>query len=254
MVKFDSQLQRQRRPSHQRTEPNQTKPNQTKPNQTKPNQTKPNQTKPNQTKPYRAGITAHFDQRWHKIAWKIVCLWRYSQIEAPGVAAASQPPWLQQLQAIDPEAFEACASVSNLISSYRHPELQGGRGSPVQPSQGLLWSGFRPSDDKCQYHYLIPSNMFAVVELRHLQTIATEILHDATLTRFAQELEHSGTSNVVHYILQRERERARTLGRLTRTHAMSQQSSRRSTSMLLSSMHSLATCMRTKLTAWAIIC
>jgi len=28
---------------------------------------------------------------------------------------------------------------------------------------GLVWSAFRPSDDKCKYGYLIPSNMFIVV-------------------------------------------------------------------------------------------
>jgi uncharacterized protein len=42
-----------------------------------------------------------------------------------------------------------------------------GHGNPVAYT-GMSWSGFRPSDDACQYNYLIPSNMFAVVVLRHL--------------------------------------------------------------------------------------
>ena len=41
-----------------------------------------------------------------------------------------------------------------------------GRGTPVAYT-GMTWSGFRPSDDACQYGYLIPSNMMAVVALRH---------------------------------------------------------------------------------------
>lgn len=41
-----------------------------------------------------------------------------------------------------------------------------GRGTPVAYT-GMTWSGFRPSDDACQYGYLIPSNMMAVVGLRH---------------------------------------------------------------------------------------
>ena len=40
----------------------------------------------------------------------------------------------------------------------------GGLGSPVGYT-GMSWSGFRPSDDSCRYHYLVPSNMMAVVAL-----------------------------------------------------------------------------------------
>jgi uncharacterized protein len=42
-----------------------------------------------------------------------------------------------------------------------------GRGNPVAYT-GMSWSGFRPSDDACQYNYLIPSNMFAVVVLKQV--------------------------------------------------------------------------------------
>lgn len=78
------------------------------------------------------------------------------------------------------------------MSEYRHPELQSSVGSAVK-STGLLWSAFRPSDDKCTYHYLVPSSMFAVVELRHLNEIASMVLHDQSLARFALELANSST-------------------------------------------------------------
>lgn len=45
-----------------------------------------------------------------------------------------------------------------------------GRGNPCAYT-GMTWSGFRPSDDACVYPYLIPSNMFAVVVLSHLEEI-----------------------------------------------------------------------------------
>lgn len=45
-----------------------------------------------------------------------------------------------------------------------------GKGNPVAVT-GMTWSGFRPSDDRCVYGYLIPSNMFAVVALGYLQDI-----------------------------------------------------------------------------------
>lgn len=42
-----------------------------------------------------------------------------------------------------------------------------GRGTPVAAT-GMTWSGFRPSDDSCSYHYLVPANMFASVILGYL--------------------------------------------------------------------------------------
>lgn len=54
-----------------------------------------------------------------------------------------------------------------------------GRGTPVGYT-GMTWSGFRPSDDRCTYHYLVPSNMFAVVVLRYLEEIFTDLLPDET--------------------------------------------------------------------------
>ncbi len=47
-----------------------------------------------------------------------------------------------------------------------------GKGALVKSGIGLIWSGFRPSDDACTYGYLIPSNMFAVVILEYIHEIA----------------------------------------------------------------------------------
>jgi len=46
-----------------------------------------------------------------------------------------------------------------------------GKGALVKSGIGLVWSGFRPSDDACTYGYLIPSNMLAAVVLNHIQEI-----------------------------------------------------------------------------------
>lgn len=56
-----------------------------------------------------------------------------------------------------------------------------GKGTPVAYT-GMTWSGFRPSDDRCIYHYLVPSNMFAVVVLGYLEEIYTTVLIDEELT------------------------------------------------------------------------
>jgi meiotically up-regulated gene 157 (Mug157) protein len=62
-----------------------------------------------------------------------------------------------------------------------------GYGQPVNPV-GLIFSGFRPSDDACTFPFLIPSNHFAVVSLRQLSEMATAILADEELAQEAKAL------------------------------------------------------------------
>ncbi len=53
---------------------------------------------------------------------------------------------------------------------------------------GMTWSGFRPSDDGCEYGYLIPSNMFAVVVLGHVLAWGEQFYEDAPLVQRAAKL------------------------------------------------------------------
>nr|WP_234984624.1 glycoside hydrolase family 125 protein [Pilibacter termitis] len=54
---------------------------------------------------------------------------------------------------------------------------------------GMTWSGFRPSDDSCTYHYLVPSNMFAVVVLEYIQDIFSTILDNENIVKTAKTLQ-----------------------------------------------------------------
>ncbi len=63
-----------------------------------------------------------------------------------------------------------------------------GKGALVKPGTGLIWSGFRPSDDACAYGYLIPSNMFVVVVMRYLQELAAKVFLDKRLEAEAAQL------------------------------------------------------------------
>jgi meiotically up-regulated gene 157 (Mug157) protein len=63
-------------------------------------------------------------------------------------------------------------------SQYRHSALpNGGRGTPVAFT-GMIWSGFRPSDDPTQYGYNIPVNAFATVVLQDMTTIEKQVYHN----------------------------------------------------------------------------
>lgn len=62
--------------------------------------------------------------------------------------------------------------------------LLWGKGNPTRPN-GLIHSGFRPSDDACIYPYLIPANHFAVTALRELAVVARDAANDAELASAA---------------------------------------------------------------------
>lgn len=63
-----------------------------------------------------------------------------------------------------------------------------GRGMPVNYT-GMIWSGFRSSDDACDFHYNIPGNMFAVVALRQMQEFAEWVFRDMDFLAELKELE-----------------------------------------------------------------
>lgn len=55
-----------------------------------------------------------------------------------------------------------------------------GKGNDVLYT-GMTWSGFRPSDDRCLYGYLVPSNMMAVCALKKAAQMASEGYEDTRL-------------------------------------------------------------------------
>lgn len=71
---------------------------------------------------------------------------------------------------------------------YTETLSREGKGALVKSGTGMIWSGFRPSDDACAYGYLIPSNMFAVTALKELAEMAEQVLKDRELAGKARRL------------------------------------------------------------------
>jgi hypothetical protein len=84
-------------------------------------------------------------------------------------------------------------------SKYTHKEIpQGGKGNPVRYT-GMIWTGFRPSDDACTYNYLIPSEMMAVVALGQLQEIERDVYHNVLKSQRAKALRDEVQTGIQTY-------------------------------------------------------
>ena len=87
------------------------------------------------------------------------------------------------------ELFErAMETVLNVLETEQHHEARSayrfqrrdcapsdtltrqGKGTPTAYT-GMSWSGFRPSDDACEYGYLIPANLFCVKMLEDIKPL-----------------------------------------------------------------------------------
>ncbi|GAC1391724.1 MAG: glycoside hydrolase family 125 protein [Vulcanimicrobiaceae bacterium] len=83
-------------------------------------------------------------------------------------------------------------------SRYGHREMVDGKGRPAAYT-GMIWSGFRPSDDACYFNYLIPSNMMAVVALGDLSEIERDIYHNLIKAHEAKSLEQEVQRGIQTY-------------------------------------------------------
>lgn len=73
-----------------------------------------------------------------------------------------------------------------------------GMGNPVVYT-GMTWSGFRPSDDGCQYGYLTASEMFAVVVLGYMEEMLRVVCGNNELAQRCHELREQIDAGIQKY-------------------------------------------------------
>src|ERR1700735_25791 len=113
----------------------------------------------------QTGDTGPFDAQWKEAAWSIVRTFRTQQRKL------GRGPYSFQREADTPTDTLAL----------------DGFGNPAVPV-GMIFSMFRPSDDACTYPLFVPANLFAVVSLGQLATLAARVFKDASLGQEAQVL------------------------------------------------------------------
>ncbi|HFN2940853.1 TPA: glycoside hydrolase family 125 protein [Streptococcus pyogenes] len=123
------------------------------------------------------GSTGQFNDDFHRGVELILDLWTVEQDHAQSPYLFERDTWRKE-------------------DTLTH----AGKGSPVAPT-GMTWSGFRPSDDACQYGYLIPSNMFAVVVLSYLEDLYNNLFHNEPVATRAKQLKEAIQSGIADHAL-----------------------------------------------------
>jgi hypothetical protein len=122
------------------------------------------------------GNTAPFDAQWREAARTIVRTFREQQRKH------SRGPY--HFQRSSPQPTDTLP-----LDGY---------GNPARVV-GLIYSGFRPSDDACIYPLFVPANLFAVVSLRQLAKLADKVCNDAALATECSALAEEITTALAQY-------------------------------------------------------
>ncbi len=121
------------------------------------------------------------------LAYPIILAWEYWKVtdDASIFTADESLGFDKALETMEREQDHAANS------KYLHRELRDSHGLHKPNTvayTGMIWTGFRPSDDACVYNFLIPSEMMAVVALGDLDEIERSVYRNLIKSNRARTL------------------------------------------------------------------
>lgn len=138
--------------------------------------------------PYANAFQADFhvwERKWEpdSLAWPVLLLWVY--VRSTGDRRVLTPS--VHVALTDIVDTYACETHHSTCGRYRYPYRVATQ-ERYDESLGLMWCGFRPSDDPVAYRFNIPENIIAAEALRDIAALAP-LLHDDALAARARTLE-----------------------------------------------------------------
>ncbi len=128
------------------------------------------------------------------LCYPILLAWKYYKVtgDASVFTPAVRRAFLRVLDVMEIEQHHARRSAYRFKSDTQQAGLH-----PVGYT-GMIWTGFRPSDDPCRYNYLIPAEMMAVQALAALRDIAA-VYHDGAMAARAERLRQAVHQGIQTY-------------------------------------------------------
>ncbi|HWU75594.1 MAG TPA: glycoside hydrolase family 125 protein [Rhodanobacter sp.] len=117
------------------------------------------------------------------LCYPILLAWKYYKVtgDASVFTPEVRKAFLRVLDVMQVEQHHRRRSIYRFKSDTQQAGV-----NPVAYT-GMIWTGFRPSDDPCVYNYLIPAEMMAVQALQALHDIAG-VYHDPVMAARAERL------------------------------------------------------------------
>jgi len=149
---------------------------------------------------YANAFTAGYkvwEQKWEvdSLAFPVTLMWVYWLHTHDRSLFSQKVHWMMR-SIVD---TYSCEQHHNTCSRYFYGELPNhGHGAPSAET-GMIWSGFRPSDDPCVYPFNVPQNMFAVVALRELAVLADVGYGDRALALEARQVASLAQQGIERY-------------------------------------------------------